>query len=66
MNIQIELYLSMLIKILLVAILNDEIAKQVAMKTPQLPQLTKYHVEDTPETITNTNIPVQYSPSSYN
>ena len=31
MNIHIELYLSMLIKILLVAILNDEIAKPVAM-----------------------------------
>jgi hypothetical protein len=31
MNIHIELYLSMLIKILLVAILDDEIAKPVAM-----------------------------------
>ena len=31
MNIHIELYLSMLIKILLVAILNDEIANPVAM-----------------------------------
>jgi hypothetical protein len=31
MNIHIELYLSKLIKILLVAILNDEIAKPVAM-----------------------------------
>jgi hypothetical protein len=31
MNIHIELYLSMLIKILLVAILNDETAKPVAM-----------------------------------
>jgi hypothetical protein len=31
MNIHIELYLSILIKILLVAILNDETAKPVAM-----------------------------------
>ena len=31
MNIHIEIYLSMLIKILLVAILNDEIANPVAM-----------------------------------
>ena len=31
-----------------------------------LPQLTKNHVENTPETITSTNIPVQYTPSSYN
>ena len=33
--------------------------KYTCRLNPQLPQLTTNHVEDTPETITNINSPVQ-------